>query len=96
MWCLIPIFTFGPKRPFPLAGDQTHMATEQTAVPLPRVRTEGQQVNGIMEDRSSVSSTDMLVRQRHVSPQNIPRSSTGVAKLAFARLPLSADHALPV
>lgn len=52
------------------------MTTEQTAVPLPRVRTEGQQVNGIIEDRSSVSSTDMLVRQRDVSPQTIPRSDT--------------------
>ena len=37
---------------------------EQTEVTPPRVRTEGQQMNGIIEDRSSVSSTDMLVRDR--------------------------------
>lgn len=38
-----------------------HPATEQTEVAPPRVRTEGQQMNGIIEDRSSLSSTDMLV-----------------------------------
>ena len=38
-----------------------HPVTEQTEVPPPRVRAEGQQMNGIIEDRSSVSSTDMLV-----------------------------------
>lgn len=35
--------------------------TEQTEVAPSRVRAEGQQMNGIIEDRSSVSSADMLV-----------------------------------
>lgn len=38
-----------------------HPATEQTEGHPPGVRTEGQQMNGIIEDRSSVSSTDLLV-----------------------------------
>lgn len=47
---------------FPPGGEYpAHPVTEQTEVPPPRVRTEGQQMNGIIEDRSSVSSTDMLV-----------------------------------
>lgn len=47
---------------FPPGGERpAHLVTEQTEVPPPRVRTEGQQMNGIIEDRSSVSSTDMLV-----------------------------------
>uniref|UniRef100_A0A7N8Y4Y1 ADP-ribosylation factor guanine nucleotide-exchange factor 2 (brefeldin A-inhibited) n=1 Tax=Mastacembelus armatus TaxID=205130 RepID=A0A7N8Y4Y1_9TELE len=35
--------------------------SEQTEVVPPSVRADGQQMNGIIEDRSSVSSTDMLV-----------------------------------
>lgn len=47
---------------FPAAGEHPpHSFTEQTEVLPPRVRTESQQMNGIIEDRSSVSSTDMLV-----------------------------------
>lgn len=44
-------------------GDEhpVHPAAEQTEVPPPRGRTEAQQMNGIVEDRSSLSSTDMLV-----------------------------------
>ncbi|XP_075882791.1 brefeldin A-inhibited guanine nucleotide-exchange protein 2 [Nelusetta ayraudi] len=64
-------------------GDQTHMATEQTAVPLPRVRTEGQQVNGIMEDRSSVSSTDMLDAEALQGPHSAARFSHILQKDAF-------------
>lgn len=41
---------------------QAHPVSEQTEVAPPGVRTESQQMNGIIEDRTSVSSTDMLVR----------------------------------
>lgn len=47
----------------PLGGEHlAHPASEQTEVAPPEVRTESQQMNGIIEDRSSVSSTDILVR----------------------------------
>ena len=46
----------------PSVGEHpAHHVTEQTELPPSKVRTEGQQMNGIIEDRSSVSSTDMLV-----------------------------------
>lgn len=46
-----------------LAGETpAHSVPEQTEVATPKARAEGQQMNGIIEDRSSVSSTDMLVR----------------------------------
>lgn len=38
-----------------------HPITEQTEAAPSRVRAESQQMNGIIEDRSSVSSADMLV-----------------------------------
>lgn len=66
-------------------GDQTHVATEQTVVPMPRVRTEGQQVNGIIEDRSSVSSTDMLVRQWDI--RDLRTSHTCCCPLTMQFLP---------
>uniref|UniRef100_A0A4W6BKM7 ARF guanine nucleotide exchange factor 2 n=1 Tax=Lates calcarifer TaxID=8187 RepID=A0A4W6BKM7_LATCA len=53
---------------------------EQTEVAPPRVRTEGQQMNGIIEDRSSVSSTDMLVSS---GPHNAARFSHILQKDAF-------------
>ena len=45
----------------PVGEHPAQHVTEQTEMPPSRVRTEGQQMNGIIEDRSSVSSTDMLV-----------------------------------
>uniref|UniRef100_A0A669CLG1 ARF guanine nucleotide exchange factor 2 n=1 Tax=Oreochromis niloticus TaxID=8128 RepID=A0A669CLG1_ORENI len=57
-----------------------HPATEQTEVAPPRVRTEGQQMNGIIEDRSSLSSTDMLVSS---GPHNAARFSHILQKDAF-------------
>uniref|UniRef100_A0A8C4HR37 ADP-ribosylation factor guanine nucleotide-exchange factor 2 (brefeldin A-inhibited) n=1 Tax=Dicentrarchus labrax TaxID=13489 RepID=A0A8C4HR37_DICLA len=57
-----------------------HPVTEQTEVAPPRVRTEGQQMNGIMEDRSSVSSTDMLALQ---GPHSAARFSHILQKDAF-------------
>uniref|UniRef100_A0A671X196 ARF guanine nucleotide exchange factor 2 n=1 Tax=Sparus aurata TaxID=8175 RepID=A0A671X196_SPAAU len=54
--------------------------TEQTELPPSRVRTEGQQMNGIIEDRSSVSSTDMLVSS---GPHSAARFSHILQKDAF-------------
>uniref|UniRef100_A0AAX7UZS7 SEC7 domain-containing protein n=1 Tax=Astatotilapia calliptera TaxID=8154 RepID=A0AAX7UZS7_ASTCA len=59
-----------------------HPATEQTEVAPPRVRTEGQQMNGIIEDRSSLSSTDMLVSSVS-GPHNAARFSHILQKDAF-------------
>uniref|UniRef100_A0A4W6BT11 ARF guanine nucleotide exchange factor 2 n=1 Tax=Lates calcarifer TaxID=8187 RepID=A0A4W6BT11_LATCA len=56
---------------------------EQTEVAPPRVRTEGQQMNGIIEDRSSVSSTDMLVSSALQGPHNAARFSHILQKDAF-------------
>uniref|UniRef100_A0A3Q4I8C3 ADP-ribosylation factor guanine nucleotide-exchange factor 2 (brefeldin A-inhibited) n=1 Tax=Neolamprologus brichardi TaxID=32507 RepID=A0A3Q4I8C3_NEOBR len=60
-----------------------HPATEQTEVAPPRVRTEGQQMNGIIEDRSSLSSTDMLVSCALQGPHNAARFSHILQKDAF-------------
>uniref|UniRef100_A0A3Q1GNQ3 ADP-ribosylation factor guanine nucleotide-exchange factor 2 (brefeldin A-inhibited) n=1 Tax=Acanthochromis polyacanthus TaxID=80966 RepID=A0A3Q1GNQ3_9TELE len=63
-----------------------HPAAEQTDVAPPRVRTEGQQMNGIIEDRSSVSSTDMLVSsdaEALQGPHNAARFSHILQKDAF-------------
>uniref|UniRef100_A0A669DUC0 ARF guanine nucleotide exchange factor 2 n=1 Tax=Oreochromis niloticus TaxID=8128 RepID=A0A669DUC0_ORENI len=60
-----------------------HPATEQTEVAPPRVRTEGQQMNGIIEDRSSLSSTDMLVSSALQGPHNAARFSHILQKDAF-------------
>lgn len=51
---------FIPASP-PGGEHPVHPVDEQTEVAPPGVRTEGQHMNGIIEDRSSVSSTDMLV-----------------------------------
>ncbi|XP_050926989.1 brefeldin A-inhibited guanine nucleotide-exchange protein 2 isoform X2 [Lates calcarifer] len=56
---------------------------EQTEVAPPRVRTEGQQMNGIIEDRSSVSSTDMLDAEALQGPHNAARFSHILQKDAF-------------
>ncbi|XP_063319273.1 brefeldin A-inhibited guanine nucleotide-exchange protein 2 [Pelmatolapia mariae] len=60
-----------------------HPATEQTEVAPPRVRTEGQQMNGIIEDRSSLSSTDMLDAEALQGPHNAARFSHILQKDAF-------------
>ncbi|XP_073325911.1 brefeldin A-inhibited guanine nucleotide-exchange protein 2 [Pagrus major] len=60
-----------------------HHVTEQTEVPPPRVRTEGQQMNGIIEDRSSVSSTDMLDAEALQGPHSAARFSHILQKDAF-------------
>uniref|UniRef100_A0A671WXQ0 ARF guanine nucleotide exchange factor 2 n=1 Tax=Sparus aurata TaxID=8175 RepID=A0A671WXQ0_SPAAU len=57
--------------------------TEQTELPPSRVRTEGQQMNGIIEDRSSVSSTDMLVSSALQGPHSAARFSHILQKDAF-------------
>ncbi|KAG8002940.1 Brefeldin A-inhibited guanine nucleotide-exchange protein 2 [Nibea albiflora] len=65
-------------------GDHpAHPVTEQTEVPPPRVRTEGQQMNGIIEDRSSVSSTDMLDAEALQGPHSAARFSHILQKDAF-------------
>ncbi|TMS16775.1 Brefeldin A-inhibited guanine nucleotide-exchange protein 2 [Larimichthys crocea] len=60
-----------------------HPVNEQTEVPPPRVRTEGQQMNGIIEDRSSVSSTDMLDAEALQGPHSAARFSHILQKDAF-------------
>lgn len=64
---------------------QIHIGTggEQTEVAPPRVRTEGQQMNGIIEDRSSVSSTDMLDAEALQGPHGAARFSHILQKDAF-------------
>ncbi|KAK5863090.1 hypothetical protein PBY51_000146 [Eleginops maclovinus] len=72
---------------------QTHSGTEeehpappveeQTEVTPPRVRPEGQQMNGIIEDRSSVSSTDMLDAEALQGPHGAARFSHILQKDAF-------------
>uniref|UniRef100_A0A667ZA27 ARF guanine nucleotide exchange factor 2 n=1 Tax=Myripristis murdjan TaxID=586833 RepID=A0A667ZA27_9TELE len=57
-----------------------HPVPEQTEVAPPRVRAEGQQMNGIIEDRASVSSTDMLALQ---GPHTAARFSHILQKDAF-------------
>ncbi|KAM6982997.1 brefeldin A-inhibited guanine nucleotide-exchange protein 2 [Tautogolabrus adspersus] len=67
------------------SGDenQVHPVTEQTEATPPRVRAEGQQMNGIIEDRSSVSSTDMLDAEALQGPYNAARFSHILQKDAF-------------
>ncbi|XP_042263782.1 brefeldin A-inhibited guanine nucleotide-exchange protein 2 [Thunnus maccoyii] len=60
-----------------------HPVTEQTDVVPSRVRAEGQQMNGIIEDRSSVSSADMLDAEALQGPHNAARFSHILQKDAF-------------
>ncbi|XP_071783675.2 brefeldin A-inhibited guanine nucleotide-exchange protein 2 isoform X1 [Centroberyx gerrardi] len=60
-----------------------HPVPEQTEVPPPRVRAEGQQMNGIIEDRASVSSTDMLDAETLHGPHTAARFSHILQKDAF-------------
>lgn len=64
-------------------GGEHHPVDEQTEVAPPRVRTEGQQMNGIIEDRSSVSSTDMLDAEALQGPHSAARFSHILQKDAF-------------
>ncbi|GLD45636.1 brefeldin A-inhibited guanine nucleotide-exchange protein 2-like protein, partial [Lates japonicus] len=64
-------------------GGEHPVHPEQTEVAPPRVRTEGQQMNGIIEDRSSVSSTDMLDAEALQGPHNAARFSHILQKDAF-------------
>ncbi|XP_041801535.1 brefeldin A-inhibited guanine nucleotide-exchange protein 2 [Chelmon rostratus] len=58
-----------------------HPITEQTEPP--RARAETQQMNGIIEDRSSVSSTDMLDAEALQGPHSAARFSHILQKDAF-------------
>ncbi|XP_029911371.1 brefeldin A-inhibited guanine nucleotide-exchange protein 2 [Myripristis murdjan] len=60
-----------------------HPVPEQTEVAPPRVRAEGQQMNGIIEDRASVSSTDMLDAEALQGPHTAARFSHILQKDAF-------------
>lgn len=60
-----------------------HPVPEQTEVAPPRVRGEGQQMNGIIEDRTSVSSTDMLDAEALQGAYNAARFSHILQKDAF-------------
>uniref|UniRef100_A0A7N8YMD5 ADP-ribosylation factor guanine nucleotide-exchange factor 2 (brefeldin A-inhibited) n=1 Tax=Mastacembelus armatus TaxID=205130 RepID=A0A7N8YMD5_9TELE len=57
--------------------------SEQTEVVPPSVRADGQQMNGIIEDRSSVSSTDMLDAEALQGAHNTARFSHILQKDAF-------------
>ncbi|TDH10940.1 hypothetical protein EPR50_G00080640 [Perca flavescens] len=67
------------------SGDEhpAHPVDEQTEVAPPGVRTEGQHMNGIIEDRSSVSSTDMLDAEALQGPHGAARFSHILQKDAF-------------
>uniref|UniRef100_A0A3Q3B4E0 ADP-ribosylation factor guanine nucleotide-exchange factor 2 (brefeldin A-inhibited) n=1 Tax=Kryptolebias marmoratus TaxID=37003 RepID=A0A3Q3B4E0_KRYMA len=56
---------------------------EQTGPVPPRVRTEAQQMNGIIEDRSSISSTDILDADALQGPHSAARFSHILQKDAF-------------
>uniref|UniRef100_A0A3Q2PHQ2 ARF guanine nucleotide exchange factor 2 n=1 Tax=Fundulus heteroclitus TaxID=8078 RepID=A0A3Q2PHQ2_FUNHE len=68
-----------------VSGDEApaHPAPEQTEVAPPRGRTEAQQMNGIIEDRSSVSSADILDAEALQGPNNAARFSHILQKDAF-------------
>uniref|UniRef100_A0A8C9XJH3 ARF guanine nucleotide exchange factor 2 n=1 Tax=Sander lucioperca TaxID=283035 RepID=A0A8C9XJH3_SANLU len=73
---------FIPASP-PGGEHPVHPVDEQTEVAPPGVRTEGQHMNGIIEDRSSVSSTDMLVSGALQGPHGAARFSHILQKDAF-------------
>ncbi|XP_054904521.1 brefeldin A-inhibited guanine nucleotide-exchange protein 2 [Poeciliopsis prolifica] len=60
-----------------------HSAPEQTEVAPSRGRTEAQQMNGIIEDRTSVSSADILDADALHGPNNAARFSHILQKDAF-------------
>uniref|UniRef100_A0A8C2ZSL9 ARF guanine nucleotide exchange factor 2 n=1 Tax=Cyclopterus lumpus TaxID=8103 RepID=A0A8C2ZSL9_CYCLU len=65
---------------YPPEGEHPAHPLDETEVAPPRVRTEGQQMNGIIEDRTSVSSSDMLVSS---GPHGAARFSHILQKDAF-------------
>uniref|UniRef100_A0A8C3A047 ARF guanine nucleotide exchange factor 2 n=1 Tax=Cyclopterus lumpus TaxID=8103 RepID=A0A8C3A047_CYCLU len=65
---------------YPPEGEHPAHPLDETEVAPPRVRTEGQQMNGIIEDRTSVSSSDMLALQ---GPHGAARFSHILQKDAF-------------
>lgn len=77
-----PAESGGPEREQE-ESKQTHPGPEQTQVPSPKVRPEGQQMNGIIEDRSSVSSADMLDTECLQGPHSAARFSHILQKDAF-------------
>ncbi|XP_061541311.1 brefeldin A-inhibited guanine nucleotide-exchange protein 2 isoform X1 [Phycodurus eques] len=71
-------------------GEQPHTddpaaqhVSEETRVPLPRAGGEALQLNGIIEDRSSVSSADMLDAEALQGPHSTSRFSHILQKDAF-------------
>ncbi|XP_061695916.1 brefeldin A-inhibited guanine nucleotide-exchange protein 2 isoform X2 [Syngnathoides biaculeatus] len=71
-------------------GEQHHSddpaaqhVSEQTRVPLPRADAEPVQLNGVIEDRSSVSSADMLDAEALHGPHSTSRFSHILQKDAF-------------
>uniref|UniRef100_A0A8C7IRX7 ARF guanine nucleotide exchange factor 2 n=1 Tax=Oncorhynchus kisutch TaxID=8019 RepID=A0A8C7IRX7_ONCKI len=66
----------------PLHTEGDHLP-EQTEVVPPRPRTDTNQMNGIMEDRGSVSSTDILDAESMQGGQNTARFSHILQKDAF-------------
>ncbi|KAK9515738.1 hypothetical protein VZT92_026363 [Zoarces viviparus] len=64
-------------------GEHPAHPVDETEVAPPRVRTEVQQMNGIIEDRSSVSSTDMLDAEALQGPHGAARFSHILQKDAF-------------
>uniref|UniRef100_A0A674C5H0 ARF guanine nucleotide exchange factor 2 n=1 Tax=Salmo trutta TaxID=8032 RepID=A0A674C5H0_SALTR len=66
----------------PLHTEGDHLP-EQTMVAPPRPRTDTNQMNGIMDDRGSVSSTDILDAESMQGGQNTARFSHILQKDAF-------------
>ncbi|KAM9751790.1 LOW QUALITY PROTEIN: brefeldin A-inhibited guanine nucleotide-exchange protein 2 [Menidia menidia] len=64
-------------------GSSPAEPAEGGTVEPPRVRTEGQQMNGIIEDRTSVSSTDILDAEALQGPHSAARFSHILQKDAF-------------
>ncbi|KAM8862874.1 brefeldin A-inhibited guanine nucleotide-exchange protein 2 isoform 2-T2 [Spinachia spinachia] len=64
-------------------GEYPAPPLEETEATPPRVRTEGQQMNGILEDRSSVSSTDLMDAEALQGPHGAARFSHILQKDAF-------------
>ncbi|XP_056277918.1 brefeldin A-inhibited guanine nucleotide-exchange protein 2 isoform X1 [Pseudoliparis swirei] len=64
-------------------GEHPAPPLDETEVAPPAVRTEGQQMNGIIEDRASVSSTDMLDAEALQGPHGATRFSHILQKDAF-------------
>ncbi|KAL6120135.1 arfgef2 [Pungitius sinensis] len=64
-------------------GEHPAPRLEETEATPPKVRTDGQQMNGILEDRSSVSSTDLMDAEALQGPHGATRFSHILQKDAF-------------